>query len=85
MFDIFCHKITFVFQDTQVDVNDLIDLGKGVMVPQTKKQLIARLTELLDKRKAQHAKSLQKNTHDEEDTELPKGDRERQESPDCSG
>jgi hypothetical protein len=25
MFDIFCHKITFVFQDTQVEVNDLLD------------------------------------------------------------
>lgn len=25
MFDIFCHKITFVFQDTQVEINDLLD------------------------------------------------------------
>ncbi len=25
MFDIFCHRITFVFQDTQVEINDLLD------------------------------------------------------------
>lgn len=25
MFDIFCHRITFVFDNTQVEINDLLD------------------------------------------------------------
>ena len=51
MFDIFCHKITFVFQDTQVDVNDLIDLAVVAKEGQTKKELISKLNALIEKRK----------------------------------
>lgn len=69
MFDIFCHKITFVFQDTQVDVSDLIDLGVTTVVPATKKQLIARLKEVLAKREA-NRESVQTKTHDTEDHKI---------------
>lgn len=55
MFDIFCYKITLVFRDTQVDVNDLIDLGKVVSIPATRKQLMAKLNKLLDNKKNEHA------------------------------
>lgn len=67
MFDIFCHKITFVFQDTQIDVSDLIDLEKAAVIPQTKEQLITRLTKILDERKVKR-ESLSKKSHDEKDS-----------------
>lgn len=57
MFDIFCHKITFVFQDTQVDVTDLIDLGKAATTTVTttvrKQGLVDKLTAILDRRRNQ--------------------------------
>ena len=82
MFDIFCHKITFVFQDTQIDVNDLIDLTSDIGAKPTKKQLISKLNALLNKRRAKHAKSLQTKTHDEEDTKLRKRDQDSEVSKD---
>lgn len=64
MFDIFCHKITFIFSDVQIDVNDLIDIigeVKGLSVPQTKKQLVAKLNAIIEKR---HHDSLPKKSTD---------------------
>ena len=55
MFDIFCHKITFVFQDTQVSVNDLFDLVLAAKGGKTKKELISELNALIEKRKARQA------------------------------
>lgn len=69
MFDIFCHKITFVFQDTQVDVKDLLDLGLDGGAAPTKKELIARLNALLEKRKNDR---LSKKTTDAKNKKLRK-------------
>ena len=56
MFDIFCHKITFVFQDVQIDVDDLIDIATVAKGASTKKEQVAVLTRLLEKRKEANKK-----------------------------
>ena len=76
MFDIFCHKITFVFQDTQVDVNDLVDFVGDLQSKPTKKQLIDKLNRILNERQIKR-ESLQKKTYNEKDTELRKRDQIR--------
>ena len=67
MFDIFCHKITFVFQDTQVDVSDLIDIAGACKGASTKKQQVEVLTRLLERRRND---ILSKKTADEKNKKL---------------
>jgi len=68
MFDIFCHRITFVFENVDVDVNDLIDIIgeiKGTKVPMTKKAQIKLLSELFEARKKKNDR-MSKKTADAE-------------------
>lgn len=49
MFDIFCHKITFVFQDTKVEVNDLLDfLAPGGAPHKVPLAEIKKIEEMMD-------------------------------------
>jgi len=63
MFNILCHKFIFVFENVTVGIDDLIDIVADTKVPPTKKQLIAKLTRIIDKRK-QDRDRLSKETNE---------------------
>jgi len=66
MFNLLCHKFVFVFENVTVDVQDLIDIAAVCKGATTKKQQVAVLTALLEKRHDQ----MSKKTADTENTKL---------------
>jgi len=69
MFDIFCHKITFVFENVQIDVNDLLDViaeKPDIKIPLSKKQQVQLLLDLFEARKKNHVTMPKKSVHEED-------------------